>query len=118
MPEDSPSEPETRNVRLGTEGGVTMIKAMETVKRKPGLSQEEFMRHYEEVHVPLIVKHIPTLKRYVRNHVIPGSSDIVRNQTSTALPSSGLTTWKTPRKLGISGHRKPVAQYAKMKRLS
>lgn len=46
-----------------------MIKAMSLVKRKPGLTQEEFSRHYEEVHVPLALKHFP-FKRYVRNYVI------------------------------------------------
>ena len=47
-----------------------MVKAVALIKRKPGLSREEFARHYEEVHAPLILKHSPTLKRYVRNHVI------------------------------------------------
>ncbi len=46
-----------------------MIKGMSLIKRKPGLSQEEFSRHYEEVHVPLALRHFP-FKRYVRNYVI------------------------------------------------
>lgn len=46
-----------------------MIKAMSLLKRKPGLTQEEFSGHYEEVHVPLALKHFP-FKRYVRNYVI------------------------------------------------
>ena len=45
-----------------------MIKAMSLIRRKPGLSREEFARHYEEVHVPLALKHFP-FKRYVRNYV-------------------------------------------------
>lgn len=47
-----------------------MVKAMTLTKRKPGLSREEFIRHYEEVHVPLGLKYFPTMKRYVRNYVI------------------------------------------------
>ena len=47
-----------------------MVKAIALIKRKPGLSREEFVRHYEEVHAPLAVKYFPTLKRYVRNHII------------------------------------------------
>ena len=47
-----------------------MIKAIALIKRKPGTSQEEFTRHYEEVHAPLAWKHLPMIKRYVRNHVI------------------------------------------------
>jgi uncharacterized protein (TIGR02118 family) len=46
-----------------------MIKGMSLVKRKPGLTQEEFSRHYEEVHVPLALNHF-RFKRYVRNYVI------------------------------------------------
>jgi len=47
-----------------------MIKSMTLIKRKPGLSREEFITHYEEVHAPLALKHFPTFKRYVRNYVI------------------------------------------------
>jgi uncharacterized protein (TIGR02118 family) len=54
-----------------------MIKSITLIKRKPGLSQEEFIKHYEEVHVPLSLKHFPTFKRYVRNYVIvpPGAEE-------------------------------------------
>ena len=48
-----------------------MIKSMALIKRKPGLSREEFIQHYEEVHAPLALKHFPIFKRYVRNYVIP-----------------------------------------------
>jgi uncharacterized protein (TIGR02118 family) len=46
-----------------------MIKGMSLISRKPGLTQEEFAYHYEEVHVPLALKHFP-FKRYVRNYII------------------------------------------------
>ncbi len=54
-----------------------MIKSMTLIKRKPGLSREEFIKHYEEVHAPLALKHFPTFKRYVRNYVItlPGAEE-------------------------------------------
>ena len=54
-----------------------MIKSMTLIKRKPGLSREEFIQHYEEVHAPLALKHFPTFKRYVRNYVIalPGTEE-------------------------------------------
>jgi len=52
-----------------------MIKAIALVKRKSGLSHEEFQRHYEEVHAPLAMKYLLTIKRYVRNYVIaPGGA--------------------------------------------
>jgi uncharacterized protein (TIGR02118 family) len=47
-----------------------MIKSMTLIKRKPGLSREEFIKYYEEVHVPLSLKHFPTFRRYVRNYVV------------------------------------------------
>ena len=49
-----------------------MIKAMSLIKRKAGLTQEEFSRHYEEVHVPLALTYFP-FKGYVRNYVIKAS---------------------------------------------
>ena len=46
-----------------------MIKAISFLSRKPGLPREEFIKHYEEVHAPLAMKHFP-FKRYVRNYPI------------------------------------------------
>lgn len=46
-----------------------MIKSIALIKRKPGISREEFFRHYEEVHAPLASKYLP-FKRYVRNYII------------------------------------------------
>jgi uncharacterized protein (TIGR02118 family) len=48
-----------------------MIKAISFLTRKPGISHEEFIRHYEEVHVPLAMKHFP-FKRYARNYIVGG----------------------------------------------
>ncbi len=45
-----------------------MIKGMSLVKRKPGLTLEEFARHYEGVHVSLAMKHFP-FKKYMRNYI-------------------------------------------------
>ena len=55
-----------------------MIKGIALLKRKPGLSPEEFRRHYEEVHAPLIRRLIPSIRGYTRNYVtsspFPGPS--------------------------------------------
>lgn len=52
-----------------------MIKAISLLKRKPGITLEEFATHYEEIHVPLAMKHFP-FKKYVRNYVSkPEDSD-------------------------------------------
>ncbi len=47
-----------------------MVKSVTLIKRKQGISRDEFIKHYEEVHVPLVLKHF-SFKRYVRNHIIP-----------------------------------------------
>lgn len=57
-----------------------MAKGIAIFERKPDMSREDFHKHYEEVHVPLVSKHIPTIKRYVRNYVV-----------SSVVPFSGVT---------------------------
>ena len=47
-----------------------MIKAIGMMKRKPGLSREDFIRHYEEQHAPL-AQRLLGFARYVRNYPIP-----------------------------------------------
>lgn len=51
-----------------------MIKVIMVVKRKKGISREEFYKYWKNVHGPLVAKHIPYLKKYVQNHFvdIPG----------------------------------------------
>ena len=44
-----------------------MIKTIAMIRRKPGISREDFIRHYEEVHAPLGQKHFG-FARYVRNY--------------------------------------------------
>jgi uncharacterized protein (TIGR02118 family) len=54
-----------------------MIKTIALIKRKPGMSQEDFVKHYEDNHAPLALKHFPTFKKYVRNYPIamPGTDE-------------------------------------------
>ncbi|MFQ5904227.1 MAG: EthD domain-containing protein [Candidatus Binatia bacterium] len=51
-----------------------MVKVITLVKRKDGLTQEEFSRYWEEKHGPLIAKVFPGVRRYVQNHAarLPG----------------------------------------------
>jgi uncharacterized protein (TIGR02118 family) len=55
--------------KYGHQRGAGMVKAIALLKRKSGLSREEFVRHYEDVHAPLILKHLSTVRRYARNYV-------------------------------------------------
>ncbi len=43
-----------------------MIKVIATLHRKPGMSEQDFLRHWKEVHVPLVAA-LPLLKGYVIN---------------------------------------------------
>ena len=54
-----------------------MFKVMMLVRRKPGLTHEEFRRHYESIHVPLALGTIPQIRGYVRNYIRP-EQDFVR----------------------------------------
>lgn len=54
-----------------------MVKLIELIKRKGGLTHEEFLRYWEEKHGPLVTKIVPGLKRYIQNHPVklPGGRE-------------------------------------------
>ena len=52
-----------------------MFKVIVSIKRRPGLSMEEFIDYYETKHAPLGVSKVPNLKRYVRHFVRPFGND-------------------------------------------
>jgi uncharacterized protein (TIGR02118 family) len=45
-----------------------MIKVIGLLRRKPGISREEFLRHWKDDHGPLAMK-IPEFARHVRKYV-------------------------------------------------
>jgi uncharacterized protein (TIGR02118 family) len=47
-----------------------MIKVVLLVRRKPGITREEFRRYYESRHAPLAASQLRSCLRYVRNFVI------------------------------------------------
>jgi uncharacterized protein (TIGR02118 family) len=47
-----------------------MIKVFALLPKKPDISNEQFHRHWREVHAPLALR-IKTLKRYVQSHRLP-----------------------------------------------
>ena len=46
-----------------------MIKSVSLLTRKAGLSHEEFVKHWLEVHAPL-AHAVPGLRRYVQSHIV------------------------------------------------
>jgi uncharacterized protein (TIGR02118 family) len=46
-----------------------VYKVILFVRRKEGLSREQFRQRYEDGHAPLARKVLPQLRRYVRNYV-------------------------------------------------
>jgi EthD domain len=50
-----------------------MFKVMMLLKRKPGLSLEEFIERYERDHVPAVEKYASHIQHYARHYLHPGS---------------------------------------------
>ena len=46
-----------------------MIKTLSLLTRRAGLSHDEFVRHWVEIHAPL-AHAVPGLRRYVQNHIV------------------------------------------------
>lgn len=46
-----------------------MIKSISLLTRKDGMTHEQFVRHWVEVHAPLAHR-VPGLRRYVQSHII------------------------------------------------
>lgn len=46
-----------------------MYKVLIFLKRRAGLSRQDFIKHYETVHAPLAETHLKHLKRYTRRYV-------------------------------------------------
>jgi hypothetical protein len=47
-----------------------MFKAMVFLKRKAGITRQQFKEHYEKVHAPLFHKHFPPIPDYRRNYPV------------------------------------------------
>ncbi|HEV8616542.1 MAG TPA: EthD family reductase [Methylomirabilota bacterium] len=46
-----------------------MIKSLSLLIRKDGMTREQFVRHWVDVHAPLAHK-VPGLRRYVQSHIL------------------------------------------------
>jgi uncharacterized protein (TIGR02118 family) len=45
-----------------------MIKLLSLLTRKPGISHEQFVRHWYDIHGPLALA-VPGVRRYVQSHI-------------------------------------------------
>lgn len=46
-----------------------MIKSLSLLTRKDGMTREQFIRHWVDVHAPL-ARTVPGLRRYVQSHIV------------------------------------------------
>jgi uncharacterized protein (TIGR02118 family) len=46
-----------------------MIKSLSLLVRRDGMTHEQFMKHWVEVHAPLARK-VPGIRRYVQSHIV------------------------------------------------
>jgi len=56
---------------LGGGNADGMVKLVFMLKRKPGMSREDFLRYYEQHHARLGEKYVPNAVRYVRRFLDP-----------------------------------------------
>lgn len=54
-----------------------MVKVIGMIKRKSGITMDEFSRYWYQNHAPLVLKIVPGLKKYVQNHPLrlPGGGE-------------------------------------------
>ncbi len=71
------------------------VKLVYCLRRRPGLSLEEFQRTWLHEHGPLVKRlreRLPGMRRYVQSHLIPGpASDGIRASRAAAEPYDGVT---------------------------
>jgi len=82
-----------------------MIKSVSLLTRKAGLSHEEFVKHWLEVHAPL-AHTVPGLRRYVQSHIVKGFGRRRIATVRQALgPSSESPQGRNPR--GVEARNMP-----------
>lgn len=52
-----------------------MFKIFLQIRKKPGMSREDFIAYYENKHAPLAIRLIPSMRKYVRHYLQPLGSD-------------------------------------------
>ena len=72
-----------------------MVKVVYCVRRRSGMTLEEFQDRWLNVHGPLVRslrEQIPSMTRYVQSHLVPGEpSEAVRAARGAGEPYDGIT---------------------------
>jgi uncharacterized protein (TIGR02118 family) len=55
-------------------GNSDMFKCITMIRKKPGMSRQEFIDYYETQHAPLVRRLVPGIQIYRRNYVIAEDS--------------------------------------------
>ena len=58
-----------RHRRAADQGGTPVIKSISLLTRKEGMTREQFVKHWFEVHAPL-ARAVPGLRHYVQSHIV------------------------------------------------
>jgi uncharacterized protein (TIGR02118 family) len=58
-----------RHLRAADQGGTRVIKSISLLTRKEGMTHDQFVTHWVEVHAPL-ARAVPGLRRYVQSHIV------------------------------------------------
>lgn len=85
-----------------------MIKSVSLLTRKSGMTHEQFMTHWMEIHAPL-AHAVPGLRRYVQSHILdqPTRPDI----PTTAVDVDGIAElWYDDRAAMRQAHASPEAK--------
>ncbi len=69
------------------------VKLIALLKRKPGISMAEFEDHYENVHVPLVLKLTPHICQYLRNYIYHDSALADLDSSSSAICDVITEAW-------------------------
>ena len=70
-----------------------MVKMIALLRRKAGMSREDFIQYYETKHVPLILKHVKIMADYRRSYVVPGNMDVFALERDPTASLSALNTF-------------------------
>jgi len=86
-----------------------MFKAMVFLKRKPGLTREEFIAHYEGTHARLFQKHFPPIPDYRRNYPVWDDPLTFMGSLLVTAPSADIIMYMASQSGPYSSRRRRVS---------